>query len=150
VVAPAKSNTQVAYDVQGEFSIEVKAKGIGFFGLITQSATASVDFPNTLSIQNFTGQNGGPLPPNVVIFAPEENGAVLVDTTLRLEIIGVNGGNLELRINGPVGRTVQLEHSATLTGFRPLGSSFTLLSAASVRQIPLPSAGKGFLRLSCQ
>lgn len=54
--------TSIPINAFGEAYTEVRAMGVGFFGLITSSATTAVDFPNSIRIGNVRRTGGGSLP----------------------------------------------------------------------------------------
>ena len=149
--APAPASvSRVSYEIHGEFEVDVSAKGIGFFGLITQSATAGVQFPNTLSIDWFTGPGGSPLPPGVVVRLPAAGGLVLADTTLHLEVVSRSGNTAVLRVTGAPGRIHRLESSEKLDEWTPLGDDFTPESRSILKTVDLPGGPAAFLRLACE
>ncbi|MCX6878943.1 MAG: hypothetical protein NTW21_34805 [Verrucomicrobia bacterium] len=119
-VAPGKGVHTVTFTIQGEFSVDVMAKGIGLFGMITQSATAVVSFPNTISVGNFTGLNGGPLPPGVLIASAADPAVVYADTRPNLALRPLPGNVMGLRINGPIGRPYTIQGSPNLRDWSSL------------------------------
>lgn len=121
VVAPGSGRVTVPIAVTGELRVEVSAKGIGLFGLITQSATAEVSAPNSINIGPFSGPNGGPLPPGVLIYADDNPADVLVDTRPNLALKGwISSTTTRVRTYGPAGRTFRLMGSPTLSSWVPL------------------------------
>jgi hypothetical protein len=111
----------IPISLTGELRVEVSAKGIGLFGLITQSATAQVSAPNSIDIGPFTGANGGPLPPGVLIYAADNPNDVFVDTRPNLAMKGwITPTTTRVRAFGPAGRPFRFMGSPNLNSWLPL------------------------------
>ena len=147
-VCTPNANTTVTYDITGEFSVDVSAKGIGFWGLVTQSASASVNFPNTIAIRNFKTNTAATLPPNVVIRVAGADGAVLADTTMRLRIVTLGAEQVVLGVHGATGRTYRIQHSTDLSQWADVGQPFSLTSPAQEVTVFRSSGAAGFYRLA--
>jgi hypothetical protein len=78
-VAPGAGRYTIHIDISGEAETDVQAKSAGLFGALADSATAGVEFPNSIDIGNFTGPNGTPLPAGVLIY-DSEDGSLYADT----------------------------------------------------------------------
>lgn len=147
VVADPRSERTFSYDVTGKFKVDVSAKGIGFFGLITQSASAGVDFPNTIEIRSFTGENGGPLPPNVVIRVSGDSGVVLADTSMSLSVVEVDEEVVKLRANGAISHEYRIQYSSDLKTWSDVGERFELKRQAQTVTVGRVGS-RGYYRLA--
>lgn len=79
VVAPGTGDYTIHVDVTAITRTEAQAKGGGAAGLLAGAATASVDFPGSFDVGNFSGPGGAPLP-NGVRIVDATTGLVYADT----------------------------------------------------------------------
>ena len=78
-VVLGSSRQTVGISLTATVVAEAAAKGAGLFGTLSDSATVGVNLPGSIRVGNFTGSNGGPLPPDIRIYSAG-NGVVFADT----------------------------------------------------------------------
>lgn len=120
IVAPGLGRFVVPISVNAESLTEVQAKGGGLFGSITASATAGVDFPNSIEVGRFTGLNGAPLPHGVKIYDATAPDSFYELTAPTIEILPRTAFTFPLRIYAPAGSACQLQTSTNLHNWIPL------------------------------
>lgn len=148
VIAPGSTRAVVHIEVSAEALVEVQAKGGGLFGLITASATAGVDFPNSIEIGRPTGPNGGPLPAGVRVQDERDPGTYYAMTAPVIEARPGTTTTLPLRIYTPVGGNYRLETSGALRSWTPLLTTNVNGGRFDFTVTNAPGAGAHFYRVA--
>ncbi len=121
-VMPGVSRYTISWS--GQAKMETRAKGTGFFGLISGAANGWVAFPDTIVFKDFTGADGGPVPPNVRIYSKSASGELTyADTYPHPKVMGsVHLQGDAVRTEIPVryrdvgGQNERFEHDGHLAG----------------------------------
>lgn len=114
IVAPGRGRHVAQIELFAESLTEVQAKAGGLFSSIACSATAGVDFPNSIEIGNFTGKDRGRLPAGVMVYSVDAPDKPLVDTRPVITMSARLNGTNHFHVGALAGSACSLQASPDL------------------------------------
>ena len=148
VVSPGQGRNAVHLEINAESLTETQAKGGGLWGMLSSAATGGADFPSGITVGNFTGTGGKPLPTGIRVYDAADMKTVYANTAPVLEVLPPSVSESRLRIFAPTNCACTILVSTNMTNWSQLLSTNLGPGACILSETKSNAVTTKFYRLS--